>query len=140
MQWLRRLYKDSLIKFIFIGMLNTLIGTSVMFLCYRLLGLGCWLSSAMNYIVGSIFSYFANKYFTFQSKGKSPTEIIKFLLNIFICYIIAYGCAKPAVKIVMSYFKPLGNNALNEIAMIIGMILFVFLNYFGQKFFVFIKK
>lgn len=140
MQLLNKIYHSSFLKFAFVGVLNTLIGTLVMFLCYHFWGLGYWLSSAMNYIIGSFFSYFANKYFTFRSKSRSIKEIVRFVLNIFICYLVAYGCARPLVKFVISHIWQLDRVALDEIAMVVGMVLFVFVNYFGQRIFVFCKN
>ena len=58
------------IKFLIVGVINTLVGTSVMFVCYNVFHTGYWIASAMNYIIGSIVSFFLNKYFTFKS-GKS---------------------------------------------------------------------
>ena len=54
--------------------MNTLVGTGVMFAAYNLLHLSYWVSSASNYVVGSIVSYFLNKYFTFQNKERSFSE------------------------------------------------------------------
>ena len=53
-------------KFILVGIINTLVGTTVMFVAYNLCHLNYWVSSASNYVVGSIVSYFLNKYFTFK--------------------------------------------------------------------------
>ena len=84
-------------KFILVGIINTIFGTAIMFISYNTLNLSYWISSALNYILGSILSYFLNKYFTFQSQGKSFNEIIRFVVNIVCCYFIAYGIAKPVV-------------------------------------------
>ena len=122
------------LKFIVVGVVNTIVGTSVMFLSYNLFGLSYWVSSAANYIVGSVVSYFLNKYFTFQSKGRSLREVVAFVINISVCYFIAYGMAKPlAYKVLEGYGQSLRDN----VAMLIGMCLFVVLNYFGQRFVVF---
>lgn len=124
------------LKFILVGVINTIVGTSVMFLSYNLLGLSYWVSSAANYIVGSVVSYFLNKYFTFQSKGRSLKEVVAFVINISVCYLIAYGMAKPlAYKVLEGY----GQSFRDNVAMLIGMCLFVVLNYFGQRFVVFKK-
>ena len=56
------------IKFLMVGVINTLVGTGVMFLLYNVFSASYWVSSATNYIVGSVVSYFLNKYFTFQNK------------------------------------------------------------------------
>ena len=42
------------IKFLIVGVINTLVGTSVMFVCYNVFHTGYWIASAMNYIIGSI--------------------------------------------------------------------------------------
>ena len=46
------------IKFLIVGVINTLVGTSVMFLFYNVFHAGYWVASALNYIVGSIVSFF----------------------------------------------------------------------------------
>lgn len=67
----------TFLKFVLVGVINTLVGTAVMFLCYNALHLDYWFSSAMNYVVGSIVSYFLNKYFTFQNKERSWRIVAK---------------------------------------------------------------
>lgn len=121
-------------KFVLVGIINTLIGTTVMFVAYNLLHLNYWLSSASNYVVGSIVSYFLNKYFTFQNKEKSAKQVVMFIINITICYLLAYGLAKPMVSwILSSENKVLQDN----LSMLVGMGAFVVFNYFGQRLFVF---
>ena len=117
-------------RFIIVGGLNTAIGTTVMFVAYYL-GLGYWISTALNYIVGSIFSYFANKYFTFHSNTKDRKELIRFVVNIVVCYFIAYGVAKPII------IQILGSGFIDYVSMILGMLIFIVINYLGQKFYVF---
>lgn len=125
------------IKFLIVGVINTLVGTSVMFVCYNIFHTGYWAASALNYIIGSIVSFFLNKYFTFKSRKKSVAEVVRFILNITVCYILAYGIAKPCVHYVLSgYSLTVRDNA----AMLAGMCLFVGLNYIGQRFIVFRQK
>ena len=129
-----KLLDKTILKFMIVGCINTLVGTTVMFLSYNLIGLGYWISSEMNYIIGSIVSYFLNKYYTFQNNNKSIKIVIKFIINITICYLLAYGLAKPFVIMILSSYT---KNVQENIAMIVGMGLFVILNYFGQRFFAF---
>lgn len=121
-------------KFILVGMINTLVGTSVMFLCYNALHLSYWISSGMNYVIGSIVSYFLNKYFTFKNKERSWKVIVRFVVNISVCYLIAYGVAKPLVAALLSGQS---QSVQENGAMLVGMCLFVGLNYLGQRFFAF---
>ncbi len=124
-------------KFIIVGIINTLFGTAVMFVFYNVFNFSYWISSASNYILGSILSYFLNKYFTFKSQDNSPKSILKFAINITVCYLVAYGGAKPLMALILSGFsQSLRDNA----AMLLGMGLFVILNYCGQRFFVFNKN
>ena len=126
-------------RFIIVGVLNTIIGTATMLIAYNIFHLGYWIASALNYIVGSIFSYFANKYFTFKSEKKSASEIVRFIINITVCYFISYSVAKPVMEMVLRNIQ-LSLSILEQISMFFGMGIFVVLNYFGQKFFVFRKK
>lgn len=129
-----RLLDTTFWKFILVGIINTLVGTAVMFVFYNVLKTNYWVSSASNYIVGSIVSYFLNKYFTFQNKNKSVRQVIKFIVNITICYLIAYGLAKPFVSWILD-----GQNQMikDNISMVVGMALFVIMNYVGQRLIVF---
>lgn len=136
MKKLQKIFDKTFWKFIMVGIVNTLFGTAVMFSFYNLLHFSYWVSSAANYIFGSILSYFLNKHFTFQNKSRSWKTVLKFVVNISVCYLVAYGVAKPAVSWLLA-------DAITSIqengAMLVGMGLFVILNYFGQRFFAFKK-
>ena len=130
----------QIFKFGLVGILNTVVGTTIMFLAYNVLNLGYWLSSALNYIVGSVLSYFLNKYFTFGSRRRSNMELIRFLINILLCYLLAYGLALPFVRnFILTIGISLEKQILEQISMICGMCFFIILNFFGQKVFVFKK-
>lgn len=131
---LQKLFDRTFWKFILIGIVNTLIGTGVMFGCYNLLHCSYWFSSAANYVVGSVVSYFLNKYFTFRVKSHDKRYLLRFVVNIALCYLLAYGGAKPLVR---SLLSGVSLKLQENIAMLVGMCLFVGLNYLGQRFFVF---
>ena len=131
------LFDKTFGKFIIVGIINSIFGTAVMFAFYNLLHFDYWISSAANYFFGSILSYFLNKYFTFQNHERSWKIILKFTLNILVCYFIAYGVAKPLTLYILSgQTKVVQEN----VAMGVGMCLFVLLNYTGQRFWAFKKK
>ncbi len=134
MNLMNKLIDKTLLKFILVGVINTLFGTAIMFGFYNILHLSYWVSSAANYILGSILSYFLNKYFTFKNHEKGWKPILRFIINITVCYTLAYGAAKPLVKFLLSgASQQLSENC----AMLVGMGLFVVLNYIGQRFFAF---
>lgn len=133
----KTILKDAtFIRFIIVGVINTIVGMSVMFLCYNAIGLNYWGSSAANYVVGSICSYILNKKFTFRSREKGSSVIIRFVINIGICYLISYGVARPLIRYLM---QPYSVKVQDNAAMLLGTVAFTLMNYFGQKLFVFRK-
>ena len=127
-------YDKTFLKFIIVGIINTAVGAGVMFALYNIFHCSYWVSSIMNYVVGSIVSFFLNKYFTFKSKFFSFKEVLYFTVNIAVCFFIAYGLAKPfAIYILSGYSKSVQENT----AMFIGMVIFTGLNYLSQRFIVF---
>ena len=137
MKKLSKLFDKTFLKFIAVGIANTIFGTAVMFVAYNIFSLNYWVSSALNYILGSILSYFLNKNFTFKSDTKDLKTVLKFIVNITVCYLLAYGAAKPLVTLILS---GTAKKVRENLAMLAGMGIFVILNYFGQRFGVFNNK
>lgn len=132
-----KFFDITTLKFILVGVINTCVGSGLMFILYNVFSVNYWISSVSNYVVGSIVSYFLNKYFTFQNREKSFGQIIRFIINISVCYLIAYGLAKPFVSWVLSSCS---EKVQTNLSMLVGMGLFVVLNYLGQRLVVFAKK
>jgi putative flippase GtrA len=128
----------EVVTFSIIGVINTILGLAVMLGLYNLLHTGYWISSAISYVVGSIVSYVLNKKYTFRYTGDTVGTLMKFAINIAVCYIIAYSLAKPLMIFVLSSFD-LNIRIVEQIAMIFGMCIFTSLNFIGQKFFTFRK-
>ena len=134
MKQLKNLFDEKLLKFILVGVVNTLVGMAIMFGLYNLAHCSYWVSSAANYILTSILSYFLNKYFTFKNKERSWKQVLRFAVNIAVCYGLAYGIAKPLC------LPLLGNASVavrDNVSMLVGMCLFTGLNYLGQRLFAF---
>jgi putative flippase GtrA len=125
------IFDGMFLRFICVGVVNTLFGTGLMFLLYNLVGAGYWLSSLISYVIASILSFFLNKYFTFRMKDWSVRQIIGFAVTIAAAYVLAYGIAKPLVYTVLVDF---GEKIRDNAALFVGMCLFTGLNYIGQRF------
>ena len=129
-----KLFDKTMLRFLIVGIVNTLVGCGTMFLLYNWAHFSYWTSSAANYIVGGIVSFFLNKYFTFQNHEHSWKQVGKFVLTVGICYLIGYGIAKPLMLIILKgYSVRIQENA----AMLAGMCLYTATNYLGQRFFAF---
>ena len=120
-----------------VGVLNTLVGAGVMFLLFNLAGWAYWTASAANYVVGGVLSYFLNKHFTFQNKERGWAQVGRFALTVAVCWLIAYGVAKPLALWALSGQS---GKIQENVALLVGMVLYTGLNYFGQRFFAFRKK
>ena len=116
MKRLRTLFDAKLWKFLLVGVVNTLAGM------------------AANYVLTSILSFFLNKHFTFQSRDRGAGQAVRFAANIAVCYLIAYGIAKP---LCLRLLSGAAVSTRDNVAMLVGMVLFTGLNYLGQRFFAF---
>jgi putative flippase GtrA len=133
------LFDIKFFKFVLVGIINTIFGTSIMFLLYNLANFGYWGSSTVSYILGSILSFFLNKRFTFRNKESTVKTALRFTVNIAVCYLLAYSISKPIVTAILSNTS-LSKSIVEQVSMLLGMVLFTTLNYVGQRFFAFKEK
>ena len=134
MKKLLALVDAKLLRFLVVGVINTLVGMAIMFGLYNLAGAGYWLASAANYVLTSILSFFLNKYFTFQNRERSWKQVARFVINIAVCYLLAYGIAKPlCLRLLANATVRMRDN----VSLLVGMVLFTGLNYIGQRLFAF---
>ena len=133
MKLLKKIVDPTFIRFLIVGVINTLVGTAVMFGLYNLAGLhtwgkvGYWLSTAGNYTVGSVVSFFLNKHFTFKNKEKGRGVVIRFVVNIAVCMVLAYGLAQRLVAAALAG-SVLSAQMQGNLSMACGMCLFVFIS------------
>lgn len=143
MEKLKSLYaknKDfimEVIHFGMVGVINTFMGWVIMAVLYNLIHMNYWLSSGISYFIGSVFSYHANSKLTFKVENKDKGLPWRFAVNIIVCYLVAFSVAQPLVKQVLSAQPAF---IVDNVAMVLGMGMFIVMNFFGQKLFVFRKK
>lgn len=138
-------YKDfimEVIHFGMVGVINTLMGWGIMAVLYNLIHMNYWLSSGISYFIGSVFSYHANAKLTFKVEERDKWLPWRFALNIIVCYLISFSVAKPLVARLIEISGLTRQAALSQkifenIAMVFGMCIFIVMNFFGQKLFVF---
>ena len=129
-----KLIDGSVPRFLLVGVLNTLVGAGPMFLLYNAAGWPYWAATASNYLAGGVLSYFLNKYFTFRNRERGWTQVGKFALTVAVCWVAAYGVARPLTAWVLSGQAV---KVQENVSMLAGMCLYTGLNYFGQRFFAF---
>ena len=133
---MKKFFDPSMWKFLLVGVANTLLSMVLMFL---LEGLGYWPSTAIAYVAGAVLSFFLNRSFTFQSSAAFWPSVVKFAVNVVVCYLIAYSVAQPAVTWVLSR-TAISALWQERVAKVFGMGLYTVINYFGQRFFAFRNK
>lgn len=110
-----KLYNDKRIRFLFVGCLNTLVGTGTTLLIYLAMGYGLFeqtnitaienfLATVIGYAVGTVHSYIWNKLFTFKSKGKSLAEFLRFVAVCIVQYGVNFGLTLIAKQFIDMHF------------------------------------
>lgn len=132
---IKKLLDKSFLKFLAVGVINTLVSMVLMFLLEKL---GYWPSTIIAYLVGACVSFFLNKNYTFKSRENTLKAVLKFALSVSLCYIIAYSLAQPITEWLLGY-TPLSAIGKERVAKLFGMGLYTLINYFGQRFFAFKK-
>ncbi|MBO0961192.1 GtrA family protein [Neobacillus sp. MM2021_6] len=130
----------SFVRFIIVGIVNTIVGLSFMYLFLHALGLTYWMSTFLGNSVGAIVSYFLNRKFTFQSQNSVSTSAVRFVIVILCCYFISYQVGERLVVWLFHANELFNDKVIIDFAVLVGTGMYTFLNYFGQRVFVFPKN
>lgn len=142
------LFDIKMWKFLLVGVLNTIVGEGLKALLLAVTPLGPLPCSAISTVIASVMSYFLNRYFTFKYQGDTLRSVLRFSLNIVVCYVLSH-----AISLLLIYplltgapdgwfaglrlFSDAKKTAADYIATYSGSCLFVGFNYLGQRFFAF---
>jgi len=131
------LFDKVFLKFLLVGVINTIIDYAIKFVLFNAAGMNYWFSSGCGYFLSCILSFYLNKYFTFTVKHWSAFMIISFIVVIVISYFIPFWIAK---NVVTYFLKNSAENVQGNVALIAGTCLASVVSYLGQRFVVFRKK
>ena len=137
MKKLLALFDIKMWKFLLVGILNTLVGEGLSYLLILCTEMDMWWATAIPTALASVMSYFLNKYFTFKNTEKGWEPVLRFAINIAVCYLLAYGIAIPLMEWILSGME---ETTAKVITKTLGACLFVGFNYLGQRFFAFKEK
>jgi len=122
----------KILRFLLVGLVNTLIGLGVTLLLYHGLRTGYWVATALGNGCGIVVSYLLNRRFTFSATTSLKTDWLRFLLVVLLSYLIAYRLSLYVIDFFLPSFGGTG-------AILVGMILYTALNFIGQNYWVFKK-
>ncbi|WP_307149325.1 GtrA family protein [Robertmurraya andreesenii] len=124
---------NSFMRFLLVGVLNTMIGLSVTFIVLHGLGQGYWMSTFIGNCVGAICSFILNRAFTFRSDVSYMAGGIRFIAVILLCYFIAYSLSPMLARSIPS----LELLSKKDFSVLMGAVLYTVFNYLGQRYIVF---
>lgn len=128
---------NSFIRFLLVGVINTLTGLSIMLLLLNVFRQSYWISTFLGNSAGASVSYFLNRNFTFNSKANIGISIPRFIIVILVCYMISYMLGTSIVEIYADIYYVNNKLPKENIAVLIGTAIYTVTNYFGQKLYVF---
>lgn len=118
----------QLIKFVVVGVFNTILGYGVMFSCMYIVGLSAVTSNVIGYLCGLVLSYTLNRKVTFKGTAKSRAEVVRFLLVFLVAYFSNLGVL---MILIHSTVFP------EWMSQIFAGVVYVFMSFFMNKYYVF---
>ncbi|GIX41674.1 MAG: polysaccharide biosynthesis protein GtrA [Leptospiraceae bacterium] len=116
------------VKFGIVGIINTIITLSIIFILSNYYDVHYIISNAIGYIAGFINSFIMNKFWTFKSKGNVFKESIWFI----IVFLISYG-----IQLIVLYYLHGILNYNENLSQILSMIVYTVVNFLLNKFLTF---
>lgn len=128
---------NHFLRFLLVGILNTLIGLSIMFILLNLFSWSYWLATFTGNSIGAVISYILNRSFTFNSTVGASEGIPRFITVIAFCYVVSYSVSGAAANLIEIPEWASRVVSSKELGILMGTILYTTTNYLGQKGFVF---
>lgn len=118
----------QLLRYIVVGVLNTLLGYSIIFACMYLLVMTPEASNVAGYAVGLVISYVLNRHYTFNSLQKRRKEIVRFVTVFVVAYALNF-----AALLILIYQLGLHKGA----SQVVAGIVYVVASFLMNKYYVF---
>ena len=148
MKKIRKMFDSTLILYLIIGVSNFIICTGLMFLLYNVAGFSEHTAPIVNYGLGSLIWYLACRFILFPGSKTTPRQLLRFLIDIVVCYLLSYYVVAPLCGHLVLKSKRMTQlfsfggveNIEGNCEMSIGAIAYALLNYFGQRYYVFSNR
>jgi putative flippase GtrA len=134
---IKMLFDKVFLKFLLVGVINTIVGYSIMLVMHNVMHKSYWLSSGCGYYISAVFGFLLNKRFTFTVKRWSVFMIVSFIIVIVVSYYLPYWIAEFVIEII---FRDNTANFRGNVALVVGTGMASAVSYLGQRFIVFRKK
>lgn len=91
-------------KYAIVGIINTIVGLSTIYILFWWFNLSHNVATFLGNSLGIICSYFLNRGFTFQHKGRHMRSAILFVCISLLCYYIAYILLHQPLNVLVDVF------------------------------------
>ena len=127
---MKRFIRHSAGRFLTVGMLNTVVGLTIIYLAKFLGGLGDFAANVTGYRVGLLLSFALNSTWTFKYDGMFLPAFGKFTLVFITAYLLNLVCVMVAI-----------HQGLNSyLAQALGIIPYTVFTYLASRYLVFRRK
>ena len=121
---------NTFIRYILVGIINTVIGISIILLLLEVFRLSYGISTFIGNSIGATVSYFLNRNFTFKSNVENKKGILLFTFVIMASYFIAYPMCYHLLFERLFQSNVFGK----ELSIFLSACLYTILNYLGQRY------
>jgi putative flippase GtrA len=125
------------LKFLIVGVLNTFVGIGLMLLLKNGLDWPFWYATFTGNAIGAAVSYLLNRTFTFKSKVPFRIGGPRFILVVLACYFLSFSVSRMITGAMDSLTFGQFYLDSDNIAILLGSILYTVTNFIGQRSFVF---
>lgn len=124
-------------RFLLVGVVNTIVGLSSIFILLNVFMLNYWPSTFVGNTIGATVSFFLNRRFTFNSSVSIHKGAPAFIMVIIICYFGSYSISQWCASQFDESFFTHTLLTKQNLAVLFGTCLYTVSNYLGQKYVVF---
>lgn len=125
------------LKFLAVGLVNTFIGMGLMLLLKNGMGYSFWYATFTGNSLGAAVSFLLNRSFTFNSRVSVLVGGPRFIMVVLACYFLSFSLSR-MISGTMSFITVWQFYLESDnIAILLGSIIYTITNYIGQKTFVF---
>lgn len=117
----------TILRFLLVGMVNTLLGLTIIYIAKWFLGIGDVMANASGYGIGLLASFFLNRSWTFAYDGPGGRAFLAFLTVQGVAYGLNLAC-------VMSL---IGYGFDSYVAQALGVLPYTTVSYLGSRYLVF---
>lgn len=137
---MKKILSHQFIRFLLVGVLNTITGLSSIFILYNCLLFNYWVATSVGNLIGGICSYFLNKKFTFNSTKSFKSSAMKFIFVNICAYLISYYIGYCLISFIKELGIKLNSKVYENLSILFASGLFTIFNYIGHKYITFAEK